>query len=187
MKSVLNQVFILIFLVLVAVSFSHAQQPAVDEKELQKLVNEKILMEIDRLSQDLSKKGVNEFSQELIKKAKDLDLREEKIKIKEEQLDLASKDLALKITGFREQQEKMIGCLDQNKKSENDRVDQLVKIITGMKPAKAAEIFTVQESSIAIKILSQLEADKASKIFNLMDKEISARLQKEYLNMQKSN
>ena len=54
-----------------------------------------------------------------------------------------------------------------------------------MKPQVAAEMLSVQESKLSVEIISKLDPVKVSKIFNLMDKEISARLQKEYLNMQK--
>jgi flagellar motility protein MotE (MotC chaperone) len=54
-----------------------------------------------------------------------------------------------------------------------------------MKPQKAAELLSVQDSDISVKILELIKPERASKIFNLMDKEVSARLQKQYLNMAK--
>ena len=61
----------------------------------------------------------------------------------------------------------------------------MVEIISGMKPVMAGNVLSVQDSDIAVKILSELPAMKISKIFNSMDKEISARLQKQYMNMKK--
>jgi flagellar motility protein MotE (MotC chaperone) len=54
-----------------------------------------------------------------------------------------------------------------------------------MKPDKAAEVLSVQESDIAVRILQAIDSKKASKIFNFMDKEISAKLQRQYLLMKK--
>ena len=54
-----------------------------------------------------------------------------------------------------------------------------------LRPQKAAEILSVQDSSIAVQILQKIDPKKASKIFNFMDKDISAKLQKQYLLMKK--
>lgn len=83
------------------------------------------------------------------------------------------------------QQEKVLGCVDNNSKAETDRVRHMVRIISNMKPNQSAQVLSVQDADITVKILGLLEPDKVSKIFNLMDKEISARLQKQYLTMKK--
>ena len=54
-----------------------------------------------------------------------------------------------------------------------------------MKPDKAASVLSVQDSEIAVQILQMIDPKKASKIFNFMDKEVSAKLQKQYLQMKK--
>jgi flagellar motility protein MotE (MotC chaperone) len=61
----------------------------------------------------------------------------------------------------------------------------MVEVISGMKPQSAADVLAVQDPDLSVRILGQLEAQKASKIFNLMDKEVSARLQKQFLQMKK--
>jgi flagellar motility protein MotE (MotC chaperone) len=61
----------------------------------------------------------------------------------------------------------------------------MVDVVSGMRPQNAADILSVQDVEIAVKILGKLEPTKVSKIFNSMDKEISARLQKQYMNMKK--
>ena len=57
--------------------------------------------------------------------------------------------------------------------------------MSGMKPANAAELLSVQDSTISVQIISKLDPERVSKIFNLMDKAVSARLQKSYINMKK--
>ncbi len=54
-----------------------------------------------------------------------------------------------------------------------------------MRPEKASQLLSVQGAEISVQILSEIDEKKASKIFNLMDKEISARLQKQYLDMKR--
>jgi len=58
-------------------------------------------------------------------------------------------------------------------------------MISNMKPDKAASVLSVQDSEIAVQILQMIDPKKASKIFNFMDKEVSAKLQKQYLQMKK--
>ena len=53
------------------------------------------------------------------------------------------------------------------------------------KQAPSLQVLSTQDADISVKILEKIDPTKASKIFNLMDKEVSARLQKQYLNMQK--
>ena len=58
-------------------------------------------------------------------------------------------------------------------------------MLSGMKPDAAAQVLSVQDPLIAVKMISKLDSAKVSKIFNKMDKEVSARLQKQFLTMQK--
>ena len=51
--------------------------------------------------------------------------------------------------------------------------------------ASAADILAIQDPDLSVRILAELDSTKMSKIFNLMDKEVSARLQKQFLQMKK--
>ena len=59
------------------------------------------------------------------------------------------KELEQKINLFVEQQKKFIGCIDNVEKSRKKRVGHLVEIISGMKPAMAGNVLSVQDSDIA--------------------------------------
>ena len=126
-----------------------------------------------------------EFSRQLLQREEKLKLKELEILKKEEQVKLFSQELEKKIRDFNNRQEQFILCMEAVKKDENDRVRHMVKVVSGMKPASAAEILSVQDSSLAVKIMAGLAPEKISKIFNLMDKEISAGLQKKYMIMKK--
>ena len=61
----------------------------------------------------------------------------------------------------------------------------MVDVISAMRPQNAADVLSVQDADISVQILEKLDPTKISKIFNSMDKEISARLQKQFMNMKK--
>ncbi len=86
---------------------------------------------------------------------------------------------------FEARQRSFLGCVKGNEEESKARVGQLVETISNMKPQKAAEILSVQDSEIAVRILQMINPKTASKIFNFMDKEVSAKLQKQYLEMKK--
>ncbi len=126
-----------------------------------------------------------ELTREIVKKERSIELQEQKLKEREAELAAIEKDLNKRIKGFQAQQNKVIGCLDDNDKNQKARVNHMVEVVSGMRPATAADVLSVQDVDIAVSILGKLEAVKVSKIFNSMDKEISARLQKQFMKMKK--
>jgi len=128
---------------------------------------------------------VAELTKEILERESKIEARARILEKREEQLKMAEETLSKKILDVESRQKKIIGCIDDHKSGEARRVKQMVSVIANMKPAKAAEVLSVQDSLISVKILEQIDPKRASKIFNLMDKEVSARLQKQYLNMQK--
>lgn len=146
---------------------------------------EKVHKEVVDRVQKIKRKSIAQLTKELLEKEKKLEDAQQALKIKEEQVKISEVTLAKKIMQLEADQKKIIGCIDNNRKGQARRVKQMVSVISGMKPAKAAEVLSVQDSQVSLKILEQIDPTKMSKIFNLMDKEVSARLQKQYLNMQK--
>ena len=147
------------------------------DQKLKESVEKKILV--------LKNKTLTQLTKEILEKESKLDTREEILKSREEQIKISESTLLKKIEELESEKKKIIGCLDNNDRTEAMRVTQLVSVVSNMKPQKAADLLSVQEASISIKIIEKIDPQKASKIFNLMDKEVSARLQKQYLNMQK--
>ena len=86
---------------------------------------------------------------------------------------------------FQASQKKFLGCVDEKDAKANKRVSQMVEVISGMKPQSAADMLAIQEPDLSVQILAELDSTKVSKIFNLMPKEVSARLQKQFLEMKK--
>ena len=151
------------------------------QKDFDKKVEQQVYLKLAKVTGA----SLEEFAKSLLKKEKELEKQALGLKQKEEELVLVEKSFATKMKNFREGQDRIIGCVDKNKKNANKRIDHIVQVMSGMKPANAAQVLAVQDSNISVQIISKLKPEKVSKIFNLMDKEISARLQKEYINMKR--
>lgn len=139
--------------------------------------------QLDTQVERIKKSSVASLTKELLEKERALQERERQLELRAEQVKMGEESLASRILELEGRQKKILGCIDENQRKEAMRVKQLVSVISGMKPAKAAELLSVQDSGISVKIIEMIEPKRASRIFNLMDKEVSARLQKQYLNM----
>jgi len=151
------------------------------EEQLKKEVSKRLLAKIS----EIKNKGSVNFSNELMEKEQKLNLKEVALKTEYKKFESSKLDFIRKISVFKEKENKLIGCLDKIDQKRNERISHMVNTVAAMKPVNAANLLSVQESELSVQILGQLPATKVSKIFNLMKKEISARLQKQYLNMQK--
>ena len=169
---------------LLLLSFSLSAISKGEKKYTQEEFDKKVAEEVERQIKLVKKKSITQITKELLDKDRELKKKSEALDSREEQLTLSEKSLLRKIGEFEGVKSKIIGCLDENERSESMRIKQLVSVISNMRPNKAAELLSVQESDISVKLLEKIDPEKASKIFNLMDKEVSARLQKQYLNMQ---
>lgn len=155
------------------------QEKAISKTELE--VSRRVREKINNF------KGPNAviFAQELLKRENLLKSREETLVQREKEIKLYEQELEKKMDKFRQQQKKLLVCMDNIDKKQSDRIKHMVDVIANMRPSNAAEVLSVQDAGIAIKILGRLPAAKVSKVFNFMDKEISARLQKQYMSMKK--
>lgn len=126
-----------------------------------------------------------DFSKELLEKEEAIKVKELAVKKQQEELNMSMGDFKKKLVEFQDSQKKFLGCVDEKNAKADKRVSQMVEVISGMKPQNAADVLTVQDPDLSVRILSELDSAKASKIFNLMDKEVSARLQKQFLQMKK--
>jgi len=176
-----KKIIAVLFMLLVFLGAKSEDKKTFTKEEFDKKVEAEVNRQVDLIK----KKSISSLSKELLAKERDLKDKEEILKNREEQIALGEQSLLKKIEEFDKTKEKIIGCVDENKRNEQMRIKQLVDVISNMKPAKAADLLSVQESSISVKLIEKIPPQKASKIFNLMDKEVSARLQKQYLNMQK--
>lgn len=163
-----------------------ANDTKVDEKiYTQAELDQKVVEEVKKKIEEIKVKSVAELTKELLDKEQQLRDRELQIKREEERLNLTKSDLKKLAAKFEDDKKSFLGCIDKNKSEVNARLNRMVEVVSNMKPQKASDLLSSQESEISVRILSELDPVKASKIFNLMEKEISARLQKQYLHMKK--
>ena len=151
------------------------------KEEFQKAVREEVAKNMKRLG----KGELVGLSKELLQKEEILRVRELQVQKREEEHKINQQDFKNKIAKFNQRQNQFLGCLDEQDKKVSDRISHMVDVVGGMRPQSAADVLSVQEPDISIRILGMLDAERVSKIFNLMDKEVSARLQKQYMNMKR--
>ena len=144
-----------------------------------------VLEEAGKLMKKAGSGHLVDFSKELLEKEESLKVKELAVKKEAEELEMNKTDFKKKLVEFQDSQKKFLGCVDEKSAKADKRVAQMVDVISGMKPQNAADVLTVQDPDLSVRILSELDSAKASKIFNLMDKEVSARLQKQFLQMKK--
>lgn len=141
--------------------------------------------EVEKTIKKVSGNNMADFSKELLQREESIKMKELEVKKQEDQLKMNMGDFEKRVKEFQDTQKKFLGCVDEQDQKANKRVEQMVEVISGMRPQSAADLLSVQEADIAVKILGQLDPVKVSKIFNLMDKEISAKLQKLFMTMKK--
>ncbi len=192
MKKILFMIFVLtaiISLGVYAAQVSPAKPVAVaasGKREYTELEFKKAVMaEVEKVMKKAGSANLVDFSKELLEKEEAIKVKELTIKKHQEQLDMNIADFKKSIIEFQASQKKFLGCVDDKNEKAEKRVSQMVEVISGMKPQNAADVLTVQDPDLSVRILSELDSVKASKIFNLMDKEVSARLQKQFLQMKK--
>jgi flagellar motility protein MotE (MotC chaperone) len=171
------KILLLLNFILISAAFS--------KNESTEQFDKKVKEEVERQIKIIKKKSLAQLTTELLEKERELKKKTNQLTLRREQLKVNEGSLLKKINEFEAIKGKIFGCLDKNKKGAQMRIQQLVDVVSNMKPQKAADLLSVQDSSISIKIIEKIDPPKASKIFNLMDKEVSARLQKQYLNMQR--
>lgn len=173
--------FLLLTFVLSAAAVAADDPKIYTEKDFVKKVNEEVKKKVDTIKN----KSVSDLTKELLDKEEKLRLRELEIQKEQDALKVSESELSKKYSDFEGRQRAFLGCVKQNEEDSKARVGQLVETISNMKPQKAAELLSVQDSEIAVRILQMINPKTASKIFNFMDKDVSAKLQKQYLEMKK--
>ena len=173
-----------LFLIIFVISFGAlaAADPKIyTEKDFIKKVNDEVKKKVDTIKN----KSVSELTKELLDKEEKLRLREMELQKEQDSIKVTEGEIAKKYSDFEARQRSFLGCVKNNEDESKSRVGQLVETISNMKPQKAAEILSVQDSEIAVRILQAINPKTASKIFNFMDKDVSAKLQKQYLELKK--
>lgn len=172
---------IYIFLVIPVIGLAQAPKKIYTQEEFDKKLHEEVVKKVETIKN----KSVSDLTRELLDKEEQLRLREMDLVKQHDSLKVSENDIAKRYSDLSIKQKDFIGCVDKHNEESKSRISQLVEMISNMKPEKAASVLSVQDPDIAVQILQMIDPKKASKIFNFMDKDISAKLQKQYLQMKK--
>ena len=155
------------------------------EQKIDEHLKENIEKEISKRIKKVLPANLIDFSKELLTREDELNEKLRILKSKEDQLLINEQAFSKRVKKTDDKQIKILGCMEKNENSKQNRIDHIVKVISNMKPVSAAQVLSVQEPDLSVKILGILDAVKAAKIFNLMERDVSARLQKQYLDMKR--
>jgi flagellar motility protein MotE (MotC chaperone) len=168
-----------------AYSAAKTEKPAAKRVYTEEEFKASVLEEAAKLMKKAGSAHLIDFSKELLEKEEAIKVKELTVKKHQEQLEMNMGDFKKKLVEFQDSQKKFLGCVEEKDAKLNKRVTQMVDVISGMKPQTAADLLAIQEPDLSVQILAELDSAKVSKIFNLMNKEVSARLQKQFLQMKK--
>ena len=174
------KLFIFVF-IFVSVANAQTSKKTYTEEEFVKKVTEEVKAKVETIKN----KSVSELTKELLDKEEKLRLKELDLVKQQDSIKVSEAEIAKRYAELSEKQKNFIGCVEKINEDSRSRINQVVEMISNMKPDKAASVLSVQDSEIAVQILQMIDPKKASKIFNFMDKEVSAKLQKQYLQMKK--
>lgn len=110
-----------------------------------------------------------EILQKLAQRREELDVRERNIEQRAGVLKAAEAQIDVKIAKLKELEasiKDLIGVYDEKEK---DRLNNLVKIYSTMKPKEAARLFNDMEMSLLVRVFEQMKESKSAPILALMD------------------
>lgn len=110
------------------------------------------------------------------RKEKELEAREEELRVREERLIELKKDIEARITELNKLHKDMEGFVKKIDEVNDSRVKRLVKIYESMDPEEAATRFEKLSEGMAVMILSSMNEKKAAKILGLVDVDRSVKL-----------
>ena len=165
----------------VAVTSVQAQSPAMAAEAKAQSLSSKITQAVSDAEKNKSrqpeeKESGKSFSQseleilqKLAQRREELDIRERSIEQKAGVLKAAEAQIDVKIAKLKELEasiKDLIGVYDEK---ERDRLNNLVKIYSTMKPKDAARLFNDMEMSLLVRVFEQMKESKSAPILALMD------------------
>ncbi|MGN1079283.1 MAG: MotE family protein [Alphaproteobacteria bacterium] len=164
----------------VAVTSVQAQSPAAAVETKTRSLSSKITQAVtdaEKNNRRQEEKGAGksfsqselEILQKLAQRREELDIRERGIEQKAGVLKAAEAQIDVKIAKLKELEasiKDLIGVYDEK---ERDRLNNLVKIYSAMKPKEAARLFNDMEMPLLVRVFEQMKEAKAAPILALMD------------------
>lgn len=110
-----------------------------------------------------------EILQKLAKRREELDIRERTLEQKVGVLKAAEAQIDAKITKLKELERTISDLVGVYNEQERDRLNNLVKIYSTMKPKEAARLFNEMDMSLLVRVFEKMKESKSAPILALMD------------------
>lgn len=110
-----------------------------------------------------------EILQKLAKRREELDIRERTLEQKVGVLKAAEAQIDAKITKLKELERTISDLVGVYNEQERDRLNNLVKIYSTMKPKEAARLFNDMDMSLLVRVFEKMKESKSAPILALMD------------------
>lgn len=110
-----------------------------------------------------------EILQKLAKRREELDIRERTLEQKVGVLKAAEAQIDAKIVKLKELERTISDLVGVYNEQERDRMNNLVKIYSTMKPKEAARLFNEMEMSLLVRVFEKMKESKSAPILALMD------------------
>ena len=110
-----------------------------------------------------------EILQKLAKRREELDIRERTLEQKVGVLKAAEAQIDAKIVKLKELERTISDLVGVYNEQERDRMNNLVKIYSTMKPKEAARLFNEMEMPLLVRVFEKMKESKSAPILALMD------------------
>ncbi|MBI4665470.1 MAG: hypothetical protein HY751_03570 [Nitrospinae bacterium] len=117
-----------------------------------------------------------EILQEVEKRQKTLDAKEEELKQKEERLNALQTDLDKQISELQATQAKIDDLIKQRGDLEETSVQKLAKTYSSMAPENAAALIQQLDPAIAVRVISAMKERNAARVLSAMPADIASKL-----------
>mgnify|MGYP002515614942 CR=1 FL=1 len=155
----------------VAALQAQSPEPSKDDIPLSKVAQHAAMQVANELpAQDKSfSQSELEILQKLAKRREELDIRERTLEQKVGVLKAAEAQIDAKIVKLKELERTISDLVGVYNEQERDRMNNLVKIYSTMKPKEAARLFNDMEMSLLVRVFEKMKESKSAPILALMD------------------
>ena len=112
----------------------------------------------------------------LEKKQQSLALEEERIQRERQELENLRKDVNNRIEQLKKVQAALDDMIDKQNKQRQERITQLVKVLSNMRPEPAAEVIAKLEINMAVEVFRRMQSRTAGKVMAALKPDKAARI-----------
>lgn len=109
-------------------------------------------------------------------KQKSLALEEERIQRERQELENLRKDVNERIDQLKKVQAALDDMIDKQNKQRQERITQLVKVLSNMRPQPAADVITKLDINMAVEVFRRMQSRTAGKVMAALKPDKAARI-----------